>query len=102
MSAQLSLDGTPPRFTINAASRAVLRTRPRIQRVLIRSWDYIPAVRVAILTVRMLAVMVLVITTIALFSIPSWWALVTLAGALAVLPLGLWIFTTAAKGWPAR
>jgi len=38
-------------------TRPVLRTRPRIQRALIRSWEYIQPVRVTILTIRLLVVL---------------------------------------------
>ena len=41
-------------------SRATLRTRPRIQRTLIRSWEYIQPVRVTILVIRLLVVLWLV------------------------------------------
>jgi hypothetical protein len=102
MSAQLTRDRTPPRSGRSTTSRATLRTRPRMQRIMIRSWEYIPAVRVTVLTLRLLAVLVLAVEGIALLSISNGWGLPLLALAFAVLPLGLWIFTTAAKGWPAR
>jgi hypothetical protein len=102
MSAQFVLEGTPPRSGTSTASRAALRTRPRIQRVLIRYWEYIPAVRVTVLILRLLAVLVLAVEAIALLSISSWWGLPLLAVAFAVLPFSLWVFTTAAKGWPVH
>jgi hypothetical protein len=100
MSAQLTGQAAPPRPGLSTTSRAVLRTRPRIQRIMIRYWEYIPAVRVAVLTLRLLATLVLVITGIALLSAASWWGLAALAGAVAVASFALWVFTTAAKGWP--
>jgi hypothetical protein len=83
-------------------SRAALRTRPRIQRILIRSWEYIPAVRVTVLAIRLLGLLVLAFVGIALLSISNRWGLPLLALAIAVVPLSLWVFTTAAKGWPGR
>jgi hypothetical protein len=79
---------------------ATLRTRPRIQRVLIRSWEYIPAVRIAFLVLRLLAVLCLTVVGIALLSISNWWGLPLLVLAVAALPIGVWVFTTTAKGWP--
>jgi hypothetical protein len=79
-----------------------LRTRPRIQRILIRSWEYIPAVRVTVVILRLLAVLVLAVEGIALLSISNWWGLPLLAAAFAILPFSLWVFTTAAKGLPGR
>jgi hypothetical protein len=83
-------------------SRAALRTRPRIQRILIRSWEYIPAVRVTVLGLRLLAVLSLAFASAELLSRSSWWGLFSLATAFVVAPLSFWVFTTAAKGWPAR
>jgi hypothetical protein len=102
MSAQLTREGTSARSGMSTTSRATLRTRPRIQRILIRSWEYIPAVRVTILILRLLAVLVLAVEGIALLGISNWWGLSLLAVAVAVLPLSLWVFSTAAKGWPVR
>jgi hypothetical protein len=102
MSAQLTREGTLPRSGTSTTRRATLRTRPRIQRILIRSWEYIPAVRVTILILRLLAMLVLAFLGIALLSISNWWGLLNLAAAFAVLPFGLWVFTTAAKGLPGR
>jgi hypothetical protein len=96
----------PPSHTSPAGgmimnSRATLRSRPRIQRILIRSWEYIPAVRVTALVLRLLSVPCLTVVGVALLSISNWWGLLLLTVAVAVVPLGVWIFTTAAKGWPA-
>jgi hypothetical protein len=102
MSAQLTRERTPPRPGTSTTSRASLRTRPRIQRILIRSWEYIPAVRVTVLILRLLAVLVLAVEGTALLSISNWWGLPLLAAAFGMLPLILWVFTTAAKGWPGR
>src|SRR5215472_12228402 len=79
-------------------SRATLQTRPDIQRLLIRSWEYnSPAVRVAILIVRLLVVLWLVVLGAALISTghPAGWVLPP--GAVGVLALSLWIYTTAVK-----
>jgi hypothetical protein len=102
MSAQLTRERTPPRSGASTSSRASLRTRPRIQRILIRSWEYIPAFRVTVVILRLLAVLVLAVEGIALLSISNWWGLPLLAAAFAMLPLSLWVFTSAAKGWPGR
>ncbi len=102
MSAQFTLEGTPPRSGMSTASRATLRTRPRLQRTLIRYWEYIPAVRVTALILRMVAVLVLAVEGIALLSISNVWGLPILALAAVVLPFSLWVFVTAAKGWPVR
>lgn len=102
MTAQLIRERTPPRSGVRTVSRATLRTRPRIQRILIRSWEYIPAVRVTVLSLRLLAVVVLAVAGIALLSHSSWWGVLDLAAAFAVAPFGLWVFTTARKGWQGR
>jgi hypothetical protein len=102
MSAQLTHEGTVPQFSLNATSRATLQTRPWIQRIMIRSWEYIPAVRGTILTLRMLAVLVLTITGITLLSNHDSWGWLSLGLAVTTLPVALWVFTTAAKGWPRR
>jgi len=87
---------------VHNPSRATLRTRPRAQRILIRYWEYIPAVRITVLTLRLLAVVVLAVEGIALLSISNWWGLALLATAFAVLPFSFWVYTTATKGWPVR
>jgi hypothetical protein len=102
MSAQLTRERTPPRSGTSTTRRATLRTRPRIQRILIRSWEYIPAVRVTVLILRLLAVLVLAVEGIALLSISNWWGLPLLAASFGTLPLSLWVFATASKGWPGR
>jgi len=102
MSAQLSHEATPLRSGMGTTSRAALRTRPRAQRILIRSWEYIPAVRGTILALRLLGALVLATVGIGTLSTSVGWGLLSLAFALAVLPFSLWVFTTAAKGWPVR
>ena len=81
-------------------TRATLRTRPRIQRALIRSWEYIQPVRVTFLVIRLLVVLWLVFLGAALLSVHNSWGWTLLPGAAAVLALSVWVFTTAAKGWP--
>jgi hypothetical protein len=80
-------------------SRATLRTRPRIQRTLIRSWEYIQPVRVTILAIRLLVVLWLVLGAV-LLSAGNTWAWTLLPAAAAVAAVSVWMFTTAAKGWP--
>jgi hypothetical protein len=81
-------------------SRATLRTRPRIQRTLIRSWEYIQLVRVTFLVIRLLVVLWLVFLSVVLLSAGNTWGWTLLPAAVAVLALSAWVFTTAAKGWP--
>lgn len=83
-----------------ATRRATLQTRPPVQRVLIRSWEYIPAARVAILGIRMIVTLWLVFLGALLLSAGngSGWALFPAAAGVAAI--SFWVFTTAAKGWP--
>ena len=81
-------------------SRATLRTRPRIQRILIRSWEYIQPVRVTILVIRLLAVLWLVVLGAVLSSAGNTWGWTLLPAAVAVAAFSVWVFTTATKGWP--
>ena len=81
-------------------SRATLRTRPRIQRALIRSWEYIQPVRVTFLVIRLLVVLWLVVLRTLLLSAGIGWGWTLLPAAVAVFALSFWVFTTAAKGWP--
>ena len=81
-------------------SRAILRTRPRIQRALIRSWEYIQPVRVTFLVIRLLVVLWLVVLSAILLSAATAWGWILLPAAVAVLALSVWVFTNAAKGWP--
>jgi hypothetical protein len=84
-----------------AASRAALRTRPPIQRALIRSWEYVAPVRVAVLAIRLLVVLWLVVLSAVLMSAGHAWGWILLPAAAAVAAFGVWVFTTAAKGAPA-
>jgi hypothetical protein len=85
-----------------AISRAALRTRPRFQRIMIRSWEYNPAVRITVLIIRLLVVLWLLFLCAALLSVGYTWGWALLPSAAAVLAIGTWVFTTAAKGWPQR
>lgn len=92
----------PPSWSSAARpTRATLRTRPLIQRALIRSWEYIRPVRVSILILRLLAVLWLVSLSAVLMSAGNAWGLFLLPATAAVFALSVWVFTTAAKGWPA-
>jgi hypothetical protein len=95
-------DNTTPSSWSSATrpTPATLRTRPRIQRTLIRSWEYIQPVRVSILIVRLLVVLWLVSLGALLISAGNTWGWTLLPAAVAVLALSVWVFTTAAKGWP--
>lgn len=81
-------------------TRATLRTRPLIQRALIRSWEYIPAARISILIVRMLVVLWLLFLSGALLWANNAWGLTLLPAAGAVFAVAFWVFDTASKGWP--
>ena len=81
-------------------SRATLQTRPLIQRVSIRSWEYIRPVRITVLAIRLLVVMWLFVLTTLLVPAGHPWAWLLVPAALAVFAITLWVFTTAQKGWP--
>ena len=97
-------DSTAPssRSSAPRPTRATLQTRPRIQRTLIRSWDYIQPVRVTVLVIRLLVVVWLVFLGAALLSAGNTWGWILPPAAAGVLALSVWIFTTAAKGWPVK
>jgi hypothetical protein len=81
-------------------SRATLRTRPRIQRALIRSWEYIRPVRITFLVIRLLVVLWIVALSAILLSAGYAWGWTLIPAAVAVFALSVWVFATAAKGWP--
>jgi hypothetical protein len=83
-------------------TRATLRTRPRIQRILIRSWEYIQPVRGTVLAIRLHAVLCLVVLAALLMSAGNTWGWALLPAAVAVLAISVWVFRTAAKGWPVE
>jgi hypothetical protein len=82
-------------------ARATLRTRPRIQRTLIRSWEYIQPIRVSVLAIRLLVVLWLAVLGALLIAAGNPWGWTLPPAAVAVLALSVWVFSTAAKGWPA-
>ena len=86
--------------TNTTPSRATLQTRPRIQRALIRSWEYRRPFRITVLIIRMLVVMWLFVLTDLLVSIGVAWGWTLPPAAVAVFAISLWVFTTAEKGWP--
>jgi hypothetical protein len=91
----------PPADAANTTpSRATLRTRPRIQRALIRSWEYRRPVRITVLVIRLLVVMWLFVLTDLLVSNGTAWGWTLPPAAVAVFAITLWVFTTAEKGWP--
>ena len=81
-------------------SRATLQTRPRIQRALIRSWEYNRPFRITVLIIRMLVVMWLFVLTDLLVSNGVAWGWALPPAAVAVFAIALWVFYTAEKGWP--
>jgi hypothetical protein len=90
-----SADARPP-----VPSRATLKTRPQIQRSLIRSWEYRRPVRITVLIIRLLVVMWLSVLTVILTAngYAAGWALVP--AAIGVFAFALWVNNTAATGWP--
>ena len=88
----------PSRSSTARPTRATLRTRPRIQRTLIRSWEYIRPIRVTILAIRLLAVLWLVVLSAALMSAGHTWGWILLPAAVAVFAVSVWMFSTAARG----
>jgi hypothetical protein len=95
-------DNTAPSSWSLAArpTRATLRTRPRIQRTFIRSWEYIQPIRVSILILRLLVVLWLLFLGAALMSAGIIWGWTLLPAAVAVFAVSVWVFSTAGKGWP--
>ena len=91
----------PPATAANTTpSRATLRTRPRIQRALIRSWEYNRPFRITVLVIRLLVVMWLFVLTDLLVSNGIAWGWTLPPAAVAVFAITAWVFTTAQKGWP--
>ena len=90
----------PANATNTTPSRAILKTRPLIQRASIRSWEYIRPVRITVLVIRLLVVMWLFVLTDLLVSAGHPWGWLLVPAALAVFAIALWVFYTADKGWP--
>ena len=82
-------------------NRSALRTRPIIQRASIRSWEYVKPIRIVVLAIRLLVALWLVVLTGILVSNGFVWGWALLAAAVAVAAIGIWVFSTAEKGWPA-
>jgi hypothetical protein len=101
MSAQTILSDPAPSSSAARPTRATLRTRPRIQRTLIRSWEYIRPVRVAVLAIRLLVVMWLFVLCSLLVSAGDAWGWALIPAAVAMYAASVWVFATARKGWPA-
>jgi hypothetical protein len=91
---------TAPTPRSSPTSRATLRTRPRIQRALIRSWEYIRPVRITFLVIRLLVVLWIVALSAILLSAGYAWGWPLIPAAVGVFALSVWVFATAAKGWP--
>ena len=93
-------DNTAPSSRPSTArpTRATLRTRPRIQRALIRSWEYIRPIRITILAIRLLVVLWLFVLCSVLTSAGNPWGWTLVPAAVAVFALSVWVFSTAAKG----
>ena len=97
-----TIDDTAPSSRQSAArpTRATLKSRPRIQRALIRSWEYIQPVRVSVLAVRLLVALWLVFLGTILTSAGYAWGWTLFLAAGAVLAVGMWVFAIAGRGWP--
>ena len=100
MYAQTDTIAPVPGASTARPTRVTLRTRPRIQRTLIRSWEYIPAVRISVLIVRLLAVLWLLFLGAALTAAGTGWGLTLLPAAVGVFAIAFWVFNTAKQGWP--
>jgi hypothetical protein len=81
-------------------TRASLKSRPRIQRAAIRSWEYIQPIRVTILAVRMLVALWLIVLGVLLLSAGYAWGWTMFLAAGGVLAVGMWVFAIAGRGWP--
>jgi hypothetical protein len=93
----------PPSWSPAAIpTRAVLQTRPPIQRALIRSWEYNRPIRLTILAIRLLVVPWLLFLTGILLSKGIMLGWILPPAAVGVLAISVWVFNTAAKGWPVR
>jgi hypothetical protein len=90
----------PSTVAAPAPSRAVLQTRPLIQRAVIRSWEYRRPYRIAILAIRLLVALWLLVLTAILtsYDYQVGWAL--LPAAICVAAIAVWVYQTADKGWP--
>jgi hypothetical protein len=97
------IDNAAPSSRQSAArpTRATLKSRPRIQRAVIRSWEYIQPVRVSVLVVRMLVAVWLIFLGTILMSTGYTWGWTMFLAAGAVLAVGMWVFAIAGRGWPA-
>ena len=92
---------SPSRSSTARPTRATLRTRPRIQRIFIRSWEYIQPIRVTILAIRLLIALWLLVLGNVLTSAGNTWGWTLLPAAVALFAFSFWVFSTAAKGWTA-
>lgn len=84
-----------------AASRPALRTRPPVQRAIIRSWEYVPSVRAAVLAIRLVVTLWLLVLSGLLIHAGHSWGWILVPAAVGVSAFGFWVFHTAAKGAPA-
>jgi len=102
MSAQTSekVIQPPANATNTTPSRAALKTRPRIQRALVRSWEYNRPFRITVLIIRLLVVMWMFVLTGLLVSNGFAWGWAMPPAAVSVFAIALWVFYTADKGWP--
>ncbi len=95
------IDHTAPSSLPSARpTRATLKSRPRIQRTLIRSWEYIQPVRVSVLAVRILVALWLFFVGSMLMSAGYTWGWTMFLAAGGVLAVGMWVFAIAGRGWP--
>jgi hypothetical protein len=90
----------PSRHSSARPTRASLKTRPRIQRACIRSWEYIQPVRVSVLVVRLMVVVWLFVLGTILMSAGYTWGWTMFLAAGAVLAVAMWVYAVASRGWP--
>jgi hypothetical protein len=83
-------------------TRATLKSRPGIQRALIRSWEYIQPFRVTVLVVRLMVALWLVFLGVILMSTGYTWGWTMFLAAGGVLAVGMWVFAIAGRGWPVN
>jgi hypothetical protein len=100
MYAQNDRTAPSPQSSAARPTRAILQTRLLIQRACIRYWEYIKPVRVIVLAIRLLVVAWLIVLSSVLTSsgYAADWILLPIAAAVAAF--SVWVFNTAAKGWP--
>jgi hypothetical protein len=90
-----------PSASQEVITRPTLQTRPPVQRLLIRSWEYNSRpVRIAVFAIRLLVAAWLVVLGAILLSGGYAVGAALIPAAAAVAAIGLWVYRTASAGWP--